>query len=148
MTEPLAIGTTAPRFTAATSDGRTISLDELLEAGPVALFFYPGNDTPGCNRQLSTVRDELSDFREAGVQPFGVNPASVAAHQKYAAKFEFGFPLLSDADRSIAGAYHAIKEGGLGIQRTVYAIDRDGKIAFAVRGSPAPADVIAAVAPR
>jgi peroxiredoxin len=59
---------------------------------------------------------------------------------------EFGFPLLSDADRSIAEAYHAIKLGGFGIQRTVYAINGDGKIAFAVRGAPAPADVIAAVA--
>lgn len=146
MTEPLAVGTTAPRFTAEASDGRTISLDELLESGPVALFFYPGNNTPGCNRQLSTVRDELSEFTEAGVQPFGVNPASVAAHEKYAAKFEFGFPLLSDADRSIAEAYGAVKEGGHGIQRTVYAIDREGKIAFVARGAPAPADVIAAVA--
>lgn len=146
MTDTLKVGDTAPRFTAAASDGRTVSLDDLLEAGPVALFFYPGNDTPGCNRQLSTVRDELSEFRQAGVQPFGVNPASVAAHEKYAAKFEFGFPLLSDADRSIAEAYGAVKEGGHGIQRTVYAIDRDGKIAFAVRGAPATADVIAAVA--
>lgn len=146
MNEILKIGDAAPRFTAPTSGGGTVSLDELLKEGPVALFFYPGNDTPGCNRQLSTVRDELSEFTEAGIQPFGVNPASVAAHEKYAAKFEFGFPLISDADRKIAEAYGAVKEGGHGIQRTVYAIDRDGTIAFAVRGAPPPADVIAAVA--
>lgn len=88
----------------------------------------------------------MSEFRKAGIQPLGVNPASVAAHAKYAAKMEFGFPLLSDADRSIAKAYHAVKLGGLGIQRTVYTIGRDGRVAFAARGSPAPADVIAAVA--
>ena len=76
----------------------------------------------------------------------GINPASVAAHAKYAAKMQFGFPLLSDANRAIAEAYHAMKLGGFGIQRTVYAIDRDGNIAFAARGAPAPADVIAAVA--
>jgi peroxiredoxin Q/BCP len=88
----------------------------------------------------------MSEFREAGVQPLGINPASVAAHAKYAAKMEFGFPLLSDADRSIAEAYHALKLGGFGIQRTVYGVDRDGKIAFAARGAPPPSDVIAAVA--
>ena len=88
----------------------------------------------------------MSEFRSAGVQPVGINPASVAAHAKYAAKMEFGFPLLSDADRSIAEAYHAVKLGGFGIQRTVYAVDRDGTIRFAARGAPAPADVIAAVA--
>ena len=47
MSELLAVGSAAPRFTAEANDGRTISLDELLEAGAVALFFYPGNNTPG-----------------------------------------------------------------------------------------------------
>jgi peroxiredoxin Q/BCP len=88
----------------------------------------------------------MSEFRKAGVQPVGVNPASASAHAKYAAKMEFGFPLLSDADRTIAEAYHAIKLGGFGIQRSVYAVDRDGKIAFAARGAPPPSEIIAAVA--
>jgi len=88
----------------------------------------------------------MSEFTRAGVQPVGINPASAASHAKYAAKMQFGFPLLSDADRSIAEAYHAIKLGGLGIQRTVYAIGRDGKIAYAVRGAPPPADIVAAAA--
>jgi peroxiredoxin Q/BCP len=145
MSDLLEIGSAAPSFSAVANDGNTISLDELLKNGPVALFFYPADNTPGCNRQLSTVRDEMTRFADAGVQPLGVNPGSVATHAKYAAKMEFGFPLLSDADRSIAGAYHAIKLGGLGIQRTVYGIDRDGRIAFAVRGAPPPAEVIAAV---
>jgi peroxiredoxin len=35
----------------------------------------------------------MSEFKKAGVQPVGINPASVAAHAKYAAKMEFGFPL-------------------------------------------------------
>ncbi|MGH7605885.1 MAG: hypothetical protein ACREME_00980 [Gemmatimonadales bacterium] len=47
MTEPLAIGTTAPAFRAPASDGRTYALEELLQAGAVALVFYPGNNTPG-----------------------------------------------------------------------------------------------------
>lgn len=145
MMDLLRIGANAPRFTASASDGRTLSLDDLLALGPVVLIFYPGNNTPGCDRQLSSVRDELSAFREAGVQPLGVNHASAAAHAKYAAKMEFGFPLLSDADRSIARSYGALKEDGRGIQRTVYAVARDGTIAFAVRGAPPPTEVIAAV---
>lgn len=44
---PLPVGTPAPDFTATASDGRTYRLRELLERGPVALFFYPGNNTPG-----------------------------------------------------------------------------------------------------
>jgi peroxiredoxin Q/BCP len=91
------------------------------------------------------VRDELSKFEKAGVQPLGVNPASVDAHARYAAKMRFNFPLLSDPQRAIAAAYGALKPDGRLIQRTVYAIGRDGRIAFAARGAPAPGDVLAAL---
>jgi peroxiredoxin len=47
MSEPLAVGSTAPAFKAAASDGRTYTLTDALKAGPVALVFYPGNNTPG-----------------------------------------------------------------------------------------------------
>jgi peroxiredoxin Q/BCP len=139
------IGSVAPDFTATGSDGARVSLRNLLARGAVALFFYPGDDTPGCNRQLSAVRDDLTTFRDAGVQPFGVNPATVERHASYAAKFEFGFPLLSDPDRAIAAAYGALKEDGKGIQRSVFGIARDGTIRFAARGAPLPGDVIAAL---
>jgi thioredoxin-dependent peroxiredoxin len=139
------LGSIAPDFTAMASDGSRITLRNLLMHGPVALFFYPGNDTPGCNRQLSAVRDDLTTFRAAGIQPFGVNPAEVGSHAAYAAKFAFGFPLLSDPDRAIAAAYGALREDRKGIQRSVFGIGRDGTIRFAARGAPPPGDVIAAL---
>jgi peroxiredoxin len=47
MSEPLAIGSKAPPFNASASDGKTYALGDLLKKGPVALVFYPGNNTPG-----------------------------------------------------------------------------------------------------
>lgn len=44
---PLSVGSRAPDFTAKASDGTTYRLSELLARGHVALFFYPGNNTPG-----------------------------------------------------------------------------------------------------
>ena len=93
------------------------------------------------------MRDEIELFRKAGAHVLGVNPASVESHAKYAAKLGLGFPLLSDPDRTVAGAYHALKDDGQGIQRTVYAIASDGTVAFAARGAPPPAEIVAAVAP-
>jgi peroxiredoxin Q/BCP len=93
------------------------------------------------------VRDEIELFRQAGVQPLGVNPASAESHTKYATKLGLGFPLLSDPDRAIARAYHAVKDDGKGIQRTVYGIGRDGAIVFAARGAPPPAEIAAAFTP-
>lgn len=91
------------------------------------------------------MRDEITKFRAAGVQPFGVNPANVDSHQSYAAKMHFNFPLLSDPDRAIAQAYHAVKEDGRGIQRTVYVIGRDGTVRFAQRGAPPVEEIVGAV---
>ena len=91
------------------------------------------------------MRDELSSFQQAGAHPLGVNPASAASHARYAERMAFGFPLLSDAGRSIARAYGALKAEGEGIQRTVYAIRRDGTIAFAARGAPLASDIVASL---
>jgi peroxiredoxin Q/BCP len=87
----------------------------------------------------------MAKFERAGVQPFGVNPAGVEGHARYAAKMAFGFPLLSDPDRAIARAYHALKEDGRKIARTVYVVGRDGRIVFAQRGAPAVSEIVAAV---
>lgn len=78
----------------------------------------------------------MERYRAAGVQPFGVNPASVEAHRAYATKFRFNFPLLSDPQREVARAYGALKADGKGIQRSVVLIDRDGTVVFAQRGAP------------
>lgn len=91
------------------------------------------------------MRDEIERFRAANVRPFGVNPAGLESHAKYAAKFGFPFPLLSDADRVVAADYGALKTGGKRIQRTVVLIGRDGTVRFARRGAPRPAEVLAAV---
>jgi peroxiredoxin Q/BCP len=82
----------------------------------------------------------MTKFNAAGIQPFGVNPASIESHQGYVAKFRFTFPLLSDPDRAIARAYLALKDDER-IQRTVYVIGPDGTVRFAQRGAP-PVDEI------
>lgn len=93
------------------------------------------------------MRDEIALFRQHHVQPFGVNPAGVESHKKYVDKFKFPFPLLSDPDKTVAGAYGALKPKTLGggIQRSVVLIDMDGTVLFAARGAPSPAEVVAAL---
>jgi peroxiredoxin Q/BCP len=90
------------------------------------------------------VRDEIKKFESAKMQPFGVNPASVESHRGYVEKFQFNFPLLSDPERRVAGAYNALKDDGKGIQRTVYVIGKDGTVRFAQRGAPPVDDIVRA----
>ena len=90
------------------------------------------------------MRDEIAKFEAAKMQPLGVNPAGIESHKSYVEKFRFNFPLLSDPDRAIAGAYHALKDDGKGIQRTVYVIGGDGTVRFALRGAPPVDDIVGA----
>ena len=90
----------------------------------------------------------MAKFEAAGIRPFGVNPAGVDAHWRYAEKMRFTFPLLSDPERTIAREYRALKEDGRGIVRTVYVIARDGTIAFARRGAPPVDEIVASVVAR
>ena len=72
------------------------------------------------------MRDEQKQFRDRNVITLGVNPATVASHEKYAQGFKFNFKLASDPDRLAARAYRALKPDGKGILRTVYLIGKDG----------------------
>ena len=92
------------------------------------------------------MRDEIEKYRKAGVQPFGVNPAGVDSHWKYAEKFQFNFPLLSDPGLTVATAYGAVKPGGTGVQRSVVLIGKDGKVKFAARGAPGADESLAGLA--
>jgi len=82
------------------------------------------------------VRDEISQYEEYDIRPFGVNPASVQGHASYAAKLRLPFPLLSDPDLDIAGAFGALRPDGHKIARSVCLIDYDGTILFSQSGAP------------
>jgi peroxiredoxin Q/BCP len=133
---PLAPGTTGPAFTLQASDGSTVVLAEVLAKGGAVLIFYPGNNTPGCDRQLRAVKDEISRYEAAGVVPYGINPASVAEHREYAASLGLPFLLLSDPGLRAAKAWHATTPLDDQVFRTVYLVDRDGTVLFSAHGMP------------
>jgi peroxiredoxin Q/BCP len=82
------------------------------------------------------VRDEIQTYTDHNIRPFGVNPASVERHTAYAEKLGLPFPLLSDPDRTISGAYGSLRPIVPGIARSVCLIDRDGTVLYAQAGAP------------
>lgn len=141
FSDPLAAGTPAPEFSLSDDSGRQVTLSGLRGRG-VVLVFYPGDDTPGCTKQLCEFRDSWDAVRKRGVEVFGVNPQSPDSHGKFRQKYHFPFPLLVDKGQKVAALYHA---NGLIVKRTVYLIAPDGVIRFARRGMPKPSEVLATV---
>lgn len=94
---------------------------------------------------MSAVGATIERFFEAGIIPFGVNPADAVSHRAFMDELDLPFDLLVDEDRQIAEAYGAVKEDGSGIQRTVVVVGQGGKVIFREAGAPLPGNILQAV---
>jgi len=134
MPEWIEPGQTAPAFTLSADDGTKIRLADLA-GSPVVLYFYPKDDTPGCTKEACAFRDLKGELQKLGAKVFGVSTDDVASHAKFRDKYGLNFPLLADTDHSVAEKYGAWREKNMygkksmGVQRSTYLIDRDGKVA-------------------
>jgi thioredoxin-dependent peroxiredoxin len=132
-------GAPAPDFELRSDEGETVTLSA-LRGKPVVLYFYPKDDTPGCTTEACEFRDAYDRFRDQGVEILGVSPDTEASHQKFKSKYELPFTLLADPDHRAAEAFGVWKEKRnygktyMGIERSTFVIDADGKVAKAMRG--------------
>ena len=132
-------GAPAPEFELTSDEGETVTLSA-LRGKPVVLYFYPRDDTPGCTTEACEFRDAYDRFREQGVEVLGVSPDTEASHRKFKSKYELPFTLLADPDHHAAEAYGVWKEKRnygktyMGVERSTFVIDADGKVAKAMRG--------------
>ena len=132
----LAVGSVAPSFTLPDKDGNMVSLSDFA-GKKVVLYFYPKDSTPGCTRQAQAFRDAFAQFVEAGAVVIGISKDSVKSHLNFATKQELPFILLSDTEHTVLESYEVWQEKKLygkvsmGVVRSVYVIDEEGKVAAA-----------------
>jgi peroxiredoxin Q/BCP len=127
-------GQPAPAFALMAQNGTTLSLKDLTARGSLVLYFYPKDLTPGCTTEACSFRDNLAVVRKAGAEIAGISGDSSALHDRFIAKYELNFPLLSDPGNTVAKAYGVYKKKSLysreymGVERTTFIIDRAGVI--------------------
>jgi peroxiredoxin Q/BCP len=119
----LAVGARAPEFTLPDQDGRDVSLTSLLNHGPLVLFFYPADFTPGCTKEVCMIRDLHAEMVASGLTVAGVSPQRAASHRGFRAKHGLPFTLLSDPDKAVIGMYEVLGPLGIGVRRATYLID-------------------------
>jgi peroxiredoxin Q/BCP len=141
----LTVGQEAPNFSLKTQDGKSVRLHDFQGKQRVLLVFYPGDQTPGCTKQLCDIRDNYAALTQYDVVPFGVNPGDAESHQAFINAQNYQFDLLVDENMNVAKAYEAVKAEGSGIQRTVYVVGKDGTIIFAKRGAPPTTEIVEAI---
>lgn len=127
-------GKKAPAFDLKDQHGKTHRLADYA-GRPVVLYFYPKDDTPGCTKEACDFRDNLPKFKTSKAAVVGVSVLDEASKARFAEKYDLTFPLLADADHEVADKYGAWQKKSrygreyMGVARTTYLIDADGKIA-------------------
>jgi thioredoxin-dependent peroxiredoxin len=112
-------------------DGKPRRLTELLAGGPVVLFFYPAAMTSGCTAESCHFRDLAAEFAAAGAQRVGISRDPVAKQRQFSDLHGFDYPLLSDADGTVAkalGVRRKLPLGPLSNRRMTFVIDTDRRI--------------------
>lgn len=143
----LNVGDIAPDFTLPTDEeNKTIQLSQ-LKGKQVVLYFYPKDNTPGCTKEACDFRDQFPQFKDQGIEVFGISKDSAKAHTKFKQKFNLPFTLLVDANADVCEAYGVVNKKSmfgktfLGINRSTFLIDETGKIKSIWRSVKVPGHV-------
>ena len=118
----------APEFDLADQAGRRHTLKSLLAGGPLILYFYPADFTPGCTREACSFRDLHQELLRARLRVVGVSPQDVDSHKRFAEEHGLNFTLLADPDKQAVKAYDLDGPLGFGVRRGTYLIGKDGRI--------------------
>jgi thioredoxin-dependent peroxiredoxin len=127
---PVKVGDSAPNFTLTSQNGSTVSLQDFRGQKAVVLYFYPKDDTPGCTAESCAFRDQYEVFKTAGAEVIGVSGDSNESHQRFAAKYNLPFILLSDKGDQVRKLYGATTAFGLIPGRVTYVIDQQGIVQY------------------
>ncbi len=130
-------GQRAPQFELPDQTAQLRSLDSLLAAGPLVLFFFPAANTPVCTAEACHFRDLSAEFAAIGASCAGISTDSTEVQAGFATKQRLDYPVLSDADGAVAAAF-GVKRGLLGklapVKRHTFVIDTDRTILKVVTG--------------
>ena len=133
----LQIGTKAPMFEGALENGDRVKLSD-FRGKKLVLYFYPKDSTPGCTAEACDLRDNYERFLAKGYAVLGVSKDSASSHQRFIAKYNLPFHLISDTECVILKAYEAWGMKKMygketeGTLRTTYVIDENGVIEDAI----------------
>lgn len=142
----LQIGDTAPDFTLPTDSNGQITLST-LKGQKTIIYFYPKDDTPGCTTESCGFNDALSGLNALNTTIIGISKCSITKHDKFKAKYTLNFPLASDENSDVCERYGVWKEKNMygkkymGIERSTFLIDENGKIAHIWRKVKVPGHV-------
>lgn len=125
-------GAKAPEFVLPDDRGGETTLSDLLQNGPLILYFYPADFTPGCTKEACSIRDIHNDIQSVGLQVAGISPQDIDSHKRFRDEHDLPFVLLSDPDKVAIRMYDVDGPFGVGVRRATFLINQDRTIQDAI----------------
>lgn len=124
----LDVGAKAPEFVLMNHEGIETSLSDLLQNGPLILYFYPADFTPGCTKEACSIRDIHNEIQSVGLQVVGVSPQDEESHKRFREEHNLPFILLSDPEKVAIKMFDVDGPFGVGVRRATFLISQDRTI--------------------
>ena len=125
-------GTKAPEFVLPGGNEEDISLSDLLKDGPLILYFYPADFTPGCTKEACNIKDLHFDIHAVGLRVAGISPQDAESHKRFQEKYQLPFTLLSDPQKIVIKMFDVNGPLGVGVRRATFLINQNRIIEDAV----------------
>jgi len=128
------VGSKAPDFTLVNQDRENVTLSEELKKGNVVLAFFPGAFSGPCTKEMCNFRDTMSNFAKVNADVLGISTDTFFALKAWRDQQHFEFPLLSDYNKEVIGAYGVVNPDMIGLKniakRAVFVIDKGGSVRY------------------
>jgi glutaredoxin-dependent peroxiredoxin len=128
------VGNKAPDFTLVNQDRENVTLSQELKKGNVVLAFFPGAFSGTCTKEMCNFRDTMSSFTKVNANVLGISTDTFFALKAWRDQQHFEFPLLSDYNKEVIGAYGVVNPDMIGLKniakRAVFVIDKGGSVRY------------------
>lgn len=102
-----------------------------LKGTPFILFAYPRALTPGCTKEVCSMRDHYQEILDKGFKVFGISNDKPEKNKKFADKYNLQYDLLCDIDSSFLesiGSYgekNIYGKTSMGTFRYTFIVDKE-----------------------
>ncbi len=133
-------GDPAPDFELPTAEMEIVRLGDFRGRKNVVIYFYPKDDTPGCTLEANDFSDLIDEFDALDTLVLGISRDTCISHAAFRDKYGLQVELVADPDGLACEAYGVLQEKEvngekrIGIQRSTFIVDKEGKIRHALYG--------------
>jgi len=126
----IGVGDIAPDFESEDQNGKKVKLSQYRGKKNVLLAFFPFAFSPVCTNELGDLKEKEETILKLDTQILASSVDSTWSEKAFAKELGVKFPILGDFRKQVATLYGALYEDKGFARRTIFVIDKQGRVAY------------------